>query len=160
MQYCFSQHLTLLSLPDTSTTGCHFCFGSASSLLLKPFLRSSLVVYWTPTELVGVEEGVVHLSVSYLFIFSYSSWPSQGKNAEVVSYNLIIPGIFSYSSLASFFFFFKTVTFFSMFTQFLSPNINFMSFLLDKIVHSSFFQIKTQYYLAAPWIYTSYSESG
>ena len=148
MQYCFSQHLTLLSPPDTSTTGCHFCFGSASSLLLKLFLCSSLVVYWTPTELVGVEEGVVHLSVSYLFIFSYSSWSSQGKNAEVVSYNLIIPGIFSYSSLASFFF--KIVTFFSMF----------MSFLLDKIVHSSFFQIKTQYYLAAPWIYTNYSESG
>ena len=41
MQYCSLQHLTLLSPPDTSTTGCCFCFGSASSFLLELFLHSS-----------------------------------------------------------------------------------------------------------------------
>ena len=31
----------------------------------------------------------VHLSVSYLFAFSYYSWGSQGKNAEVVCHSLL-----------------------------------------------------------------------
>ena len=31
----------------------------------------------------------VHLSVSYLFAFSYCSWVSQGKNTEVVFYSLL-----------------------------------------------------------------------
>ena len=35
MQYCFLQHWTLLPSPVTSTAGCCFCFGSASSLSLS-----------------------------------------------------------------------------------------------------------------------------
>ena len=31
----------------------------------------------------------VHLSVSYLFAFSYCSWGSQGKNTEVVCHSLL-----------------------------------------------------------------------
>ena len=31
----------------------------------------------------------VHLSVSYIFAFSYCSWGSQGKNTEVVCYSLL-----------------------------------------------------------------------
>ena len=31
----------------------------------------------------------VHLSVSYLFAFSYYSWGSQGKNTEVVFHSLL-----------------------------------------------------------------------
>ena len=31
----------------------------------------------------------VHLSVSYLFAFSYCSWGSQGKNSEVVCHSLL-----------------------------------------------------------------------
>ena len=41
MQYHSLQHWTLLSPPDTSTTGCFFCFGSVSSFLLELFLHSS-----------------------------------------------------------------------------------------------------------------------
>ena len=49
MQYFSLQHWTLLSPLDTSTTGCCFHFGSASSLLLEVFLHSSPVEYWAPT---------------------------------------------------------------------------------------------------------------
>ena len=51
MQYCSLQHLTLLSPPDTSTTGHCFHFGSASSFLLELLLYYSPVVYWTPTNM-------------------------------------------------------------------------------------------------------------
>ena len=49
------------------------------------FFCSSPVAYWTPTNL----GGWVHLSVSYLFAFSYCSWGSRGKNAEVVCHSLL-----------------------------------------------------------------------
>jgi len=65
MQYCSLQHQTLLLSPVTSTTACCFCFGSISSFFLKLFLHWSSVAYWGPTDL------GVHLSVSYLFAFSY-----------------------------------------------------------------------------------------
>ena len=45
MQYYSLQHQTLLSPPDTSTTGHCFHFDSASSLLLELFLHSSPVAY-------------------------------------------------------------------------------------------------------------------
>ena len=67
MQHCSLQHLTLLSPLDTSTTGCPSCFGSASSFSLELFPCSSLVLmgtYWP---------GGFHLSVLYLFVFSYCS---------------------------------------------------------------------------------------
>ena len=83
MKFCSLQHRTLLSPPDTSTTGRCFHFGSASSFLLELFLHSSPVVYWAPTDL------GVHLSASYLFACSYGSWGSQGKNAAVVCHSLL-----------------------------------------------------------------------
>ena len=74
MQYCSLQHQTLLMSPVTSTTGHCFCFGSIPSFFLELFLHWSPVAYWAPTNL----RGVVHLSVSYLFAFSYCSWVSRG----------------------------------------------------------------------------------
>ena len=74
MQYCSLQHWTLLPSPVTSTTGYCFCFGSVSSFFMELFLYSSPVAYWVPTNL------GVHLSVSYIFAFSYCSWGSPGKN--------------------------------------------------------------------------------
>ena len=54
--------------PVTSTTGCCFCFGSISSFFLELLLHQSTVAYWhLPTW-------GVHLSMFYLFAFSYSSW--------------------------------------------------------------------------------------
>ena len=35
MRYCSLQHQILLSPPDTSTTGCCFCFGSDTSFFLE-----------------------------------------------------------------------------------------------------------------------------
>ena len=45
MQYCSLQHWTVLSPPDTSTAGHCFCFGSASSFILKLFPSSILDTY-------------------------------------------------------------------------------------------------------------------
>ena len=83
MQYCSLQHQTLLPSPVTSTTGCCFCFGSISSSFLELFLQWSPVAYWAPTDL-GSSSFIV-LS----FAFSYCSWGSQGKNAEVVCHSLL-----------------------------------------------------------------------
>ena len=82
MQYSL-QHQTLLSPPETSTTGHCFPFGSASSFLLELFLCSSPVAYW------ALPTWGVHLSVSYLFAFLYRSWGSQGKKTEVVCHSLL-----------------------------------------------------------------------
>ena len=68
MQYFSLQHQTLLSLQDTPTTERRFCFGPASAFFLELFLHSSPVAYWATTT------RQVHLSVSYLFAFSYCSW--------------------------------------------------------------------------------------
>ena len=78
MQYCSLQHQILLSPPDTFTTGCHFDFGSAFSFLLELFLCSSPVAYWARTDL-----GSSSFTVISFGLF-YSSWGSQGKNAEAV----------------------------------------------------------------------------
>ena len=78
MQYLpriFTQHQTLLPSPVTSTTRYCFHVGSASSFFLEPFLHSSPVAYWTPTDL-----GIA---------FSYCSWGSQGENTEVVCHSLL-----------------------------------------------------------------------
>ena len=83
MQYRYLQYQYLIPSPDTFTTGCCFCFGSVFSFFLELFLHWSPVAYWAPTNL------GVHLSVSYLFAFSYCSWGSQGKNTEVVCYSLL-----------------------------------------------------------------------
>ena len=83
MQCCSLQHRTCLSPPDTSTTGCRFHFGSGSSFLLELFFCFSPVAYWTPTDLEGSSFSVIY------FAFSYCSWDSQGKDAEVVCYSLL-----------------------------------------------------------------------
>ena len=67
------EHQILFSPPDTSTTGCHFCFGPAFSFFLELFLCSSQVVYWISTNL------GTHLPVSYLFAFSYCSWVLEAR---------------------------------------------------------------------------------
>ena len=46
----FVQSRIILSPPNMSTTGLHFCFGSASLLFLGPFFHSSPLAYWTPTN--------------------------------------------------------------------------------------------------------------
>ena len=76
MQYCSLQHHTLHPSPVTSTTERCFWFGTISSIFLKLFLHSSPVAYW------HLPIWGVHLSVSYLFAFSYCSW---GSHEEWVS---------------------------------------------------------------------------
>ena len=69
--YCSLQHHTLHSPADTFTTE-HFHFGPGVSFFLKLLVVaffSSLVAYWTPSDLGGT-----HLLVLYLFAFSYCSW--------------------------------------------------------------------------------------
>ena len=83
MQYCSLQNRTSLLLPVASTTGCCFCFGSNSAFFLDLFPHWSPVAYWAPSNLES------HLSVSYIFAFSYCSWGSQGKNTEVVCHSLL-----------------------------------------------------------------------
>ena len=50
MQYCSSQHRTLLLSPVPSTTGYCFCFGSIPSFFLELFLYWSPVAYWAPSD--------------------------------------------------------------------------------------------------------------
>ena len=66
--YNLSVHQTLLSPPDTSTAGCHFFFGSASSFFLEQFLRFSPVSYWTPTDLGGSSFSVISFCFFILFM--------------------------------------------------------------------------------------------
>ena len=90
MQYCSLQHLTLLPSPVTSTTRCCFCF-----CFLFLFLFPSLHSFWSyfstdhQYHIGHLPAWGVHLSVSYLFTFSYCSWGSQGKNTEVVCHSLL-----------------------------------------------------------------------
>ena len=65
MQYCSLQHQILLPSPVTSTTGCCFHFGSASSFFLELFLQSSPVAYWAPTELGSSFFSVISFCLSY-----------------------------------------------------------------------------------------------
>ena len=60
MQSCSLQHHTLLPLV-TSTTGCCFHFGSASSFFMDLFLHSFPVAYWAPTDLRGPFFSVISL---------------------------------------------------------------------------------------------------
>ena len=83
MQYFSLQHQTLLLSPVTSTIGCCFCLGSVPSFILELFL------HWSPVATGHLPIWGVHLSVSYLFAFSYCSWGSQGKNTEVVCHSLL-----------------------------------------------------------------------
>ena len=68
MQYYSLQHWTLLSSPDTSTTGHCFQFGSASSFLLELFLCSSPVGYWAPTNVGSSSFSVISFCLFVLFM--------------------------------------------------------------------------------------------
>ena len=73
MQYCPLQLQSLLSSPDISTTGCHFCFGPAASFflgLLVIVLCSPPVAYWTPSNLGDSSLGVISFSLFIQFMRS------------------------------------------------------------------------------------------
>ena len=89
MQHCSLQHQTLFSPPGTSTTGCCFHFGSASSFFLELFPCFFTVVYWTPTELGSSSFSVVSFS------FSYCSRAFQGKNTAVICHSSPVDHVFS-----------------------------------------------------------------
>ena len=68
MQYYSLQHQTLVS-PSYTTTAWHFfCFGSASSFLLKLFLHSSPVAWWTATNLGGSYFSVISFCLFIQFM--------------------------------------------------------------------------------------------
>ena len=67
-QYCFLQHHTLLSPPDSSRTGSPFCFGWTLSFLLGLFLCSSPVAYWAPPDLESSSFSVISFNPFILFI--------------------------------------------------------------------------------------------
>ena len=68
VQYCLLQHWTLLSSPDTSTTGHCFSFGSDSSFLLELFLCYSSVTYWAPTNMGSSSFSVISFCLFNLFM--------------------------------------------------------------------------------------------
>ena len=53
-------------------------------LWLHPFILSGVFLHWSPVAYWAPSDWGVHLSVSYLFAFSYCLWGSLGKNTEVV----------------------------------------------------------------------------
>ena len=67
MQYCFSQHWTLLPTPVTSTTGCGLCFGSASLFFMELLVDTFPVAYRSPTNLESSSFNVISFC---LFILS------------------------------------------------------------------------------------------
>ena len=83
MQYCSLWHRTLLPSPVISTTGYCFCFGSVSSFFWGYF--STLL----QQHIGHLPTWGVHLSVLYLFAFSYCSLGSQGKNTDVACPSLL-----------------------------------------------------------------------
>ena len=67
--------LKVLSPPDTSRTGHHFPFGSASSFLLELFLCSSPGAYWASTSLGNSSFSVISFCLFILFTgFSRQEW--------------------------------------------------------------------------------------
>ena len=83
MQYCSLQHWTLLYHQSHPQLGIVFA--------LTPSLHS----FWSYFS-TDLQQHIGHLlicgvplSVSYHFAFSYCSWGSQGKNAEVVCHSLL-----------------------------------------------------------------------
>ena len=71
MKYHSSQHWTLLSPPDTSTTEHCFFFGPAASLFLELLviaLHSSSVAYWTPSNLEGSSSSIISICLFIAFM--------------------------------------------------------------------------------------------
>ena len=78
MQYCFYSIGLYFHHQSHPHLGVAFALTLVSSFFLESFLHWSPIVYgyWLTWG--------VHLSVSYLFAFSYCSWGSHDKNSEVV----------------------------------------------------------------------------
>ena len=78
VQYCFLQHQTLLSPPDTSTRALFLL--SPSWFILSGAIRRSIghLLTWE-----------AHLPVSYLCAFSYCSWGPHGKYTRVIFHSLL-----------------------------------------------------------------------
>ena len=66
--YCSLQHWTLVSPPDTCTTGHRFCCGRATSFFLGLFLHSSPGAYWTPSDLGSSSCSVISFCLFILFM--------------------------------------------------------------------------------------------
>ena len=79
------QHWTLLSPPDTSTTGCGVVISLAQPLHSFWSYCSTLL----RKHIGHLPSCGIHLSVSYHFAFSYCSWGSKGKNTELVCHSLL-----------------------------------------------------------------------
>ena len=76
MQYCSLQRWTLLSMPDTSTTECCFCFVPASLFLLELLVISILSfpgTYRAPSDL-GASFWCRIFCLSTLFMLMRFSW--------------------------------------------------------------------------------------
>ena len=91
MQYCSLQHWTLLPSPVTSTTGHCLapCLHSFWCYFFTLLLWSALGEESHHRDYLGHEDWSflpwgVHLSVSYIFAFSFCTWGFQGKNTKVV----------------------------------------------------------------------------
>ena len=80
MKYCSLQHQTLLSLPDTSTTGC--CLHWA-----QPFHFFGAIFLLFFSSILGTYGPGKFIFQCHIFAFSYCSWGTQGRNAEVVCYS-------------------------------------------------------------------------
>ena len=68
MQYHSLQHWILLASAVTSTAGCCFYFGSASSFFLELFLHRCPVAYWAPTNLGSSSFHVLSFCLFILFM--------------------------------------------------------------------------------------------
>ena len=71
LQYCSSQHWTLLSPPDTSITEHCFRFGPDASFFLELLVIAlcfSTVAYWTLSDLRGSFSGIISFCFFILFM--------------------------------------------------------------------------------------------
>ena len=71
MQYCSSQHRTLLLSPVPSTARYCFCFVSIPSFFLELFLHWSPVAYWAPTDLGSSSFSILSFCLFILFMGFY-----------------------------------------------------------------------------------------
>ena len=72
MQYCSSQHRTLLPSLVTSTTGCSFCLFSISLFFLELVLHWSPVAYWAPTNLGNYSFSVFFFFCLFMLFMGFS----------------------------------------------------------------------------------------
>ena len=103
MQYCFLHRQTLLSPPDTSSTGeCSSPFDPATSFFLELLviaLQSSPGAYWTPTNLGGSFSGVISFCLFILSIgFSRQEYWSELPTPPPVDH--VLSELFSMTCLS------------------------------------------------------------